>query len=64
MEVLKESQKKNRERSPLSKDVFAVVDGRLSGSAAGAGGGGGGAAMSRVEVQAWNAGEKQASLAC
>ena len=27
MEVLKESQKKNRERSSLSKDVFGVVDG-------------------------------------
>ena len=44
--------------------VFVLVGGGCSGAAAGAARGGGSSVVSRVDVQAWNAGEKQALLAC
>ena len=44
--------------------VFVLFGCGCSGAAAGAARGGGSSVGSRVDVQAWNAGEKQALLAC
>ena len=51
-------------RGSVGEAVFVLVGCGCSGAAAGAARGGGSSVVSRVDVQAWNAGEKQALLAC